>query len=521
MPQIPQYKSQINPTGTGAGRGSSPADFGGQTADAAAQLGDLVTRLGEHMATAGNKGRVLKATARAQRRLQAYSFELQNGSTDEEGNYLPPPDPRDHEKLFDARAKQIDDDARKELGQGALYAEYEGQARQVYETEKLSLRKANIGLLQNKALADLAAGLDDLAITAADGDERARLGSFERANTAIETYERAGLLDPTDAHDRRIAFGRQIDMSDLRRDMRDPTTALRNLLGKEAYPNLDPAERQQWITTATNAVDAEAREKRAEEERADRDAEKALKFVQTETAKTGAELEASGRLTPRWVRDNRDNLDETDYRALLKASSGKGEGATNKRVYSDLRIRRARGEDVADEVLAAYAAGDITKTDFNALTTGTESADGPRAQQWYKDGESYINTTLFASELNGDASIIKQLKADILDRWRMWADAHPDAKGEDARREYLALAESARQIDTSKIMQTEPLPRFVKGERNSVTMKSLREGQLALDQAYERGEIDGFDYQQQLRDMRTWAELLRARQPTPTNRGQK
>lgn len=511
MPQIPQYESRVSPQGFGTGRGSTPSDFGGQTAQAVGQLGEVVSRLGEHMSKVRDAGLLAKSTAKSQQALQEYSFQLQNGSTDGEGNYLPPPDPREHEKLFDDRAKQINEEAKAELGEGQLYAEYEASFQRTYGSERLTLRKANIDLQKNQALSDLTVGMDSLATVASQGDPRSRAEAIARAEESVDTFVAAGLIDPVKGVAQKKSFNRLVDVADLRRDLRDPTTALQNLMGGKAYPNLDPAERQQWINTAITAVDKEAREKRAEQVRQDKEAEKAEKAFQSETAKTGAELEASGKLSVQWVRANRDNLDETDYRALLKSASGEGEGGTNKRVYSDLRLRRARGEDVSDEATAAYQDGSITKTDLNGLT-GKGAEDGPRKNQWHKDGEKFLGTVVADSDINPNPAI-KALKAELLDRWGEWTDAHPDATPDQARKEYRALADEARMVDTDKLTIGLPMPRYSSGGRASLTPQTVVRAAMDTRAAFQSGEIDAAEYKRQGRILKQWTDAMRFKTP--------
>lgn len=512
MPQIPQYESRLNPSGFGSSRGSSPADFGGQTAASVDQLGQIVTRLGEHMTAVRDQTRLASTSARAERQLQELSFQLQNGSTDDEGNFVPPPDPRDHEKLFDERAKQIRENAKSELNDDTLFAQYEAQFTKSYGREALSLRKANIELQKQKAMGDMAEGLDELATVASQGDVVARADAVARAHGAIDAFVAAGIMDPVKGVERKKSFDKTLDVADIRRDMRNPELALQNLLGGSAYPNLDPAERQQWVNTAITAVDRDAREKRAEESRRDKEAEKAKKEVQTQTAKAGADLDADGKLTVAWVRQNRDNLDETDYRALLKSASGESKVKTNPQIYADLRLRHAAGQDITMEVNQAYLNEDITKEDFNSLTGRRGAEDGPRKQQWYEDGERFLGTSIEDNELNPNPAI-KALRAELLDRWGAWADANPEATPEQARKEYEALALEARMVDVGKMRISLPVPRYATGTRATISREDVATAKDDTKAALERQEIDQDEYNRQIGILHRWMTVIQAETP--------
>lgn len=338
------------------------------------------------------------------------------------------------QEIKDAYLKQID-----ELGGSAdaFAVDFEQAAM----SEEFSLRKASSVELEDQKVALFESTLHGYTQLAGEGDPEQTAQFRQKGIDLIQRSLADGTITARDAVKTQIGFLSGVIETRVRRDiMADPHLAERSLLAGE-YGDLDPDKRVSFLNQAGNAAEREERRGIAAEDRAIRLQDKAERQRSEAVAKQGDRLAATGELTPTWIENNRDDLNETDYRHFYKELNP--DAATvkdNPEVYADLRLRAGRGELTRPEARSAYQGGQITRDSFDRLTTLSEESDPTTTRGWIKNGESYIGTALKPSDLNPTPGAPQTL-ALALDEWRDWTAAHRDAAPEEARKVYRGIVE--------------------------------------------------------------------------------
>ena len=508
MPNIPVYNAQVDPRGTIDGRSATGNDFGALESQAQGQFADVIEKLSDHMLAVQKQTKLARAVAAANQDLQTYGETLNQGSTDANGAYVPPPDPAQHEKLWNEKVKQVNEQAKGLLGDDQLYAEYETRVMPTVTSQQIQMRKNTIARAKDAALGTADEAINSFTDAAAASQGLAREQAVANAGSTIDTMARAGIITNVDAVKRKEALARNIDIADVKADLRTPEAALKRLQDPTFYTNLHAGERQTYITQAIELMDREAREKQAAQDRADRQADKAEKATQKALGKQADEMLTSGKLTIGWVQEHADVMSEADHRYFLDKLTNPNK-PVNREVYTDLRLRHSKGDDVDQEATAAYKAGDINYEMYNGLLK--EQADAPaRKATWYKDGEAYIKNGFYIDRFSAEPQ--KRLYADTLDQWRQWADAHPNATADDARKEYKALQQSAGRLDLDSQPASWPMPRNVSGGRMSITRESLKSGWAKVKKEYEAQQIDKTEFDNQSALYARWTSEVQRRE---------
>jgi hypothetical protein len=343
--------------------------------------------------------------------------------------------------------------------------------------------------------------LDNLAVLAGAGDdERVR----SKGLVALDEAYQAGILSPEELQSRAQKFRSDVVVAGVRREiLNDPDLAEQRLLQGD-FPDLAGQDRVTWTERAAARADSLRRQRLAEEDRsirlqdrADRDREKA-------TAKTGDQLVANGGLSAQWVEDNRDNLSPDDFRYFYRKLSGE-DTATDAMVYSALRERAGRGEDVRDEARQALQRNQIKTTDYDRLVGEVEQ----QRPGWYKRGSQFITTSSAVSDLNPDPAAA-QRKAAMLDDWYRWSTENPKATDDQAEREYKRIVKEYGIIDLSNLTLTKRAPTYLVGTRNAPDIDA---SEAATVKAFKDGLMDRPEFERQAKLLAEWRQAVQRSQP--------
>jgi len=263
MPIIREYTSRVQPTG----RLAAPR-ITGQDLTPAGELVQLSKTLGALTASyevTRRETRVAAKAAEAARSLQEFVFGLQNGTTDEAGNFTPPPDPVEHPRLFQERVKDANSQAAQSLGDEQLVERFQQHFAPLVTTQSLDVQRVALDRQKDQVIADLNTQEDALAqVIVGTGSTAGEHAADTTARASLTaTYSRmveAGVLTAVQAGDRLEKFDQKVSTAFVIADIRnDPDKALLGLVGGEAYAGLPPEQRERWASIAQRAV--ERREK--------------------------------------------------------------------------------------------------------------------------------------------------------------------------------------------------------------------------------------------------------------------
>ena len=225
MPQIPIYREQVNSNSVIDGRGATGDDFGAGVAREQGRLVDLVGTLADHMFKVHDEAALHKTSAQANADLDTFSTTLQQGSVDSSGNFVPPPPVAQHEQLFQDRVKAIDEQAQKNLSGGLLgnranYVRFKESFDGQVEAAHIQVQKNSIAKAKDASLATINDAVNTYTQTAATQTGMQREQSVLAASSANDLALRSGLITAVEAVKRRDALARQMDVADVRADLR-------------------------------------------------------------------------------------------------------------------------------------------------------------------------------------------------------------------------------------------------------------------------------------------------------------
>lgn len=504
---------RILPQSYVGGRSASAADAGvtfGPLAQAVDEMAQRAARAEETYKV----NRVNGAVARAAGELAEFNYYLKNGSQNEDGTLAPPPSAAQHYTLYQERVKDINKRMKESLGDDSLYGMYEQDFGAVALKTSFDVRSHAADKMRGEASAELSLAVDTLAGVASQSDEAGRQLIHGRVKDMIARNIAIGAETPEAGLARLQEYNRTLSRADIKAGlMADPEAVAVKLLDGDFAGVASPEERQEWLKAAHNAVNERVTSAMAALDRARSDAERAQRQAEYETAKTGFELVAQGKLDTRWVVQNRSKLSEDRYKYFLEESTGVGSVQTKPEVYAPLRLRASRGEDVRNEAEAALYARDISAESFNLIVSEVEQASSTgQVPDLYKRGAQYLNTYMDTSNIAANPAR-KQMAANVLDSWTRWFKAHPDATDAEGEEEFKRLAYSATLANLQELTVSLPLARGM----NNTRARSPEElkAQIvaafrAAEEARKSGQLDAFEYKEEIKLLDEWGNALKA-----------
>ena len=520
MPRIRQYTQEVGAGGVlPQTRSATAADFGGGVADALGDFGHTLDKINAHIEGARRDTLLSGATAKASQEIQEYAYTLQHGTVDEDGTIVAPPDPGQHYKLYQDKVEEVRKRYGGTFGEDAqLRTLFDRDLSKVALQQSFHVRTNAINRQKQMAVAELNDTEDTLADIYARGDDFVRKQVIEQYRGQVARFAAAGIIDPVDAGKRSDKFMTMAERATAREMIRnDPAQALDAFLKGDVFTRMPPDERMKFTELASQNVERRNRADIAEQERLRRETERKEKEVQQQTYKDAMDLAVSGKLTARWVQSNRDRIAKEDYDNLLKIAVkggglGGGEGTGNKAVYSDLRIRAGKGEDVRTEATKALAGGSINAQQFSGIV-GEVEANSPtaRAENWFRNGRDYIMRSLAPSQIN--PGIDREVQARALEDWSQFAAQNPNATAAERERARDSIVNSSRIIQSDQVVTSIPTPRYLVGQKMA---PNIGQTVAKTEEEFKAGRMTRTEFDREMRnirDLNEWAKRNAAAKP--------
>lgn len=351
---------------------------------------------------------------------------------------------------------------------------------------------------------DLTLNMEELSQLAITGDDEQREAVQSKADDLLKQSYQNGVIDYDEAAKLHLKFRDDMESAQVRFDiLTDPDTAAENLLAGK-YKMSDERS-MQWLEKANSASESRMRARFAAEDRARRAQERFERQVAEDTAKEGDKLLFTGSLTTDWLEENKDALDESDYRYYYKSLRTGSEGFTDINIYSSLRQRASEGGDVREEARSYLQRGMLKLADYEKLVNRSERNTGNTdIPNWYKRGERYLSDTFRVSDVNPDPAMA-QRRAIVLDEWTQWADENPRPSIAEARNAYQEIARSYALVDSSEMILLKPLPRYTVGNRQSMDVEA---SQRATVEAFQRGDMTEAEFKKQAALLKDWEAAM-------------
>lgn len=411
------------------------------------------------------------------------------------------------DKILAELSKRTDDDAVRE----AFATEFAAK-RFAFEQDVIGTARKRVVDRGKASLVNGLSTLTDLYAGATTDEQREDIRG--QADITIADAAVNGIITREDAAKRRLSWLSDTEAT-LARQMilADPEMAADELTAGDRFQNLDEDRRLSLLTRATTAAEREERARVRTAEKAERDAEKALKQQAEDLAKDGDALLSQGQLTTKWIEANRDTLDESDVRYFYKALQDEDAQATDPVIYADLRERAGTGEDVREEAKAAYTAGQIKRGDYDRLAGLSEGGliEG-QLPSWFKRGDSYIRNALAVGDAVDDPFGRLRL-AEAYDDWHRWARDHANASEADAEKAYQRITAEHALVNFQDSIAVMPLPRYLPAglNRSQVDVGAIDAAEMALYEAWNGGEIEQADYERQAELLERWRNAVEAK----------
>lgn len=189
--------------------------------------------------------------------------------------------------------------------------------------------------------------------------------------------------------------------------------------------------------------------------------EKNQKLASDNLSKEGDSLLANGQLTARWIEGHRNTLEPNEFRYFYKALSGTDESATNPRVFADLYLKAANGQDVRDDARSALVdSHTLSRADFTKIA-GLVDTERPG---WFKRGTQSIAGSLDPGQLNPDPDA-HHSRALALQDWEDWAQKHPQATDKEAEVMSNTISDHYRIVPAASTVLSMKAPLYLTGTR--------------------------------------------------------
>ena len=235
---------------------------------------------------------------------------------------------------------------------------------------------------------------------------------------------------------------------------------------------IDAGDGAALISSAQNEIDRQAAKAEANAARADRLAAKALAETQDETAKTGYEMIASGKVDADWIINNKANLSPSDYRIMLGALNDPTD-------QKDVVARHLRSlyidgdmdpEAVIQDVEAGVLSAERAKTllDENQSLTADDQPLSP-----LRTGRELL-TNQFEAFKGVDGGLAASAFAFAKADFEQWARDNPDATEVEIRSQAELLASRAGADVYSKARDKMKRPAFLVGTKDAPDIEKTK-----------------------------------------------
>ncbi|WP_446425384.1 hypothetical protein [Mailhella sp.] len=216
-----------------------------------------------------------------------------------------------------------------------------------------------------------------------------------------------------------------------------------------------------------------------ETKRADRLLKKAGQVVE----KNLTDAFFKGELELSQVQEMRDFLSADDYQKWAERASTGFIAATkdDPATYITLTTKQAGNEDTRDDAERAYIGGKITKSTYDALTSGATEAEN---KQIY----SYLSNALKPSELNANPAAGENY-ANARRDLDQYLRRNPDATYQEKDEAVRGIAKRYSLINTDKMTLALPMPTLFQGSRADINGATLAVAKRRTVAAFKAGLI--------------------------------
>lgn len=489
MPNIPGIRYNQSLAGPINQPQATPDAFGASAWRAAGNLGQEVADLGEQLKNNYDTSKASNYSAKAKKRIDDFTNVLQNGSADQDGNLIPAPDVSQHEELFSQELERINADAEQELGSGRAMSLFASDFSPYASKTEFEVKKNRLAKLKNESLAFLDEELDLYAKQFVDQDELKKPGIQRAALASIQRAVANGLISDTEAVIRIKKFNERVQTASFLKILNTDPIAAKRALQNGEFDSFPPDTVERLMKTATDTYESNLRKEEMEANRLTREEEKAQREVEEQTAKDGWRMQAEGKLTPKWVMDNEDNLGEAKFKLLLDAASGRVEQQPDMGTYISLKYRASQGEDVRKEIIEAGNKKLLNISAINTLFSDVEqNSAGPAKDNKYRRGMRNLQTRL-QSQIAKDDVNANHKAAQAMDAYQVWAAENPNALDEEHVRKVEALTEDAINGNTLERKSSKRLPRYYEGTRATLTREGVFKSLQKAKQLFKEGKI--------------------------------
>ncbi|MBU0537476.1 MAG: hypothetical protein KKF24_01220, partial [Gammaproteobacteria bacterium] len=442
-------------------RGSANGNITGGI-DAIGQLANIGADLAGQVVKNQRALDVAQATTEASMELENYVYDIKNND-------------RDYGTQFD-RYTQFSTDLDKRYkdrfkSDPAGYSVFRTNLGELAFKKGFDVRSHSIGGQIDQQKGQLDRNMATMSELAIQGDDEQREIVKTKGQLLLQEAYDNGVVNGVERVNLEQKFQDDMVSGQVRKDILDnPDMAATNLLeGK--YQGLSGEQQMIWLEKANSRSEAKQRALIAEQDRDRREQDRLEKDAANNMAKAGDKLLFSGGLTADWLEENRDTLDEQDYRYFYKAMATGSESYTDTGIYSDLRFRASNGEDVRLDARAALRRNQLKLADYDKLMNRSEKNSGVgELPSWFKRGEDFLKNTFAVSDINPDPAD-SQRRAVVLDEWNQWANENKNPSMEEANKAFREIAQSYALVDSSDMLVLKPLPKFSVGGRQKMDIE--------------------------------------------------
>lgn len=374
------------------------------------------------------------------------------------------------------------------------------------------IRRTNAARAREQSTVEVRSALDTLAIEAANAS---RAGDIEAAKNARQRWEAmsgAGVHDGSLTGEWVADKKRQLDSEMMQEGVLGQFYDALDTDGYLAARRYQQDVRKQAPTLGiapdvadrlNGRMERELDARQADAERAQRQAERATKAAGDGAFKELVDLRAQGKLTFNELERRRGRLSDSQYGqgyTMLQTDLDRSDRArTDPMLFSDLRVRQLRGEDVLPDAQRAYANGQLNYDAFNKIVGEGEQAISEserRVRKYLQD--SIRGTGLLATEDQSRRS------ADADREMTNWLDRQRATKQEPTDDEIWRHADYLRKaysVQRERPPSSQPLYR-----RETGGVTDWNATILATTEARAKGEISEDEMQSELDRVAKWIE---------------
>lgn len=314
----------------------------------------------------------------------------------------------------------------------------------------------------------------------------------------------------------------KVDQAEALRRIRENPAGMQQQLANSAFlPNLDPVARQNLIDKAGNEVNRRASLAYTQEARRDLQERRTLAKMGDDAMKEIIDMAdpggpTGGTLTSNDVEARRPYLKADDYKAakaLLRGGAATDDINTLSVLAPELGNR-----DLKNELTNALLAKRITRETYNSYLAKNEQLlkDDTPASPYKRGREQIIEGLKPGALLSGPAADIQ--KQALVNALREFDDMSlrlgPKGLRDDPATALDAAAEIRnryRIVNFDRIGEAVGLPRFVKGNRETVTLDDLNLAGRQIVEELDKGNLSKAEADDQLRKIELWEQILNDR----------